>query len=284
MTSAGWSPTARAAVAEPELSALIRCRDEERGIGRLIDALRDQTIADAIEIVVIDSGSRDGTLAEVRRRAIEPLEIQPDEFTYGRALNLAANAAAAPLCVAISAHARPRDSGWAERMVRAFEDDRVACAFGQRMHPDEPRRLDRPMLQDLGHAQAHPFWGYANSAGGFRRALWSQRPFDEDLIASEDLEWAGYWQRQGWLALLDPALDIEHSHRDEGPLKTFRRIRNEVACVAQFRDVEPLPLRGALAEWWRGPHLHRSDLRARLDPRRMASLAGKYVGLNSRRP
>jgi GT2 family glycosyltransferase len=269
-------------VAEPAISALIRCRDEERGIGRLIDALRNQTIADSIEIVVIDSGSQDRTLEEVRRREIEPLEIEPEEFSYGRALNLAANAATASLCVAISAHACPKDSGWAERMVRAFDDRRVACAFGQRMDPDEPRRLARPFLQDLGHARAHPFWGYANSAGGFRHALWSLRPFDEELIASEDLEWALYWQRQGWLVLLDPVLDVEHSHRDEGPRKTFRRIRNEVACVSKFQPVDPLSLRAVIAEWWNGPHLHRSDLRARLDPRRIAALAGKYVGLRER--
>jgi glycosyltransferase involved in cell wall biosynthesis len=271
-------------VAEPAISALIRCRDEERGIGRLIDALRGQTIAASIEIVVIDSGSQDRTLEEVRSRGIDPLEIGPEEFSYGRALNLAANAARGPLCVSISAHARPKDSGWAERMVRAFENDRVACAFGQRMDPDEACPLAAPLLQDLGHAEAHPFWGYANSAGGFRRALWSRRPFDEELIASEDLEWALYWQRQGWLVLLDPALDIEHSHRDEGPVRTFRRIRNEVACVSEFQRVDPLPLRGVMAEWWNGPHLHRSHLRARLDPRRIGALAGKYVGLRHLSP
>ena len=266
-------------MADPAISALIRCRNEEQGIGRLIDALRTQTIADSIEIVVIDSGSTDRTLDELGSRGIRPLEIKPHEFSYGRALNIAANAATAKLCVSISAHARPKDDGWTERMVASFEDERVACAFGQRRDPDRGRPLQAPFLQDLTHAISHPFWGYANSSGGFRRELWSQRPFDEELIASEDLEWALYWQRQGWLVLLDPALDIEHSHKDEGPLKTYRRIRNEVACIATFHPVEPLPLRGVVAEWWKGPHLHRSNLRARLDPRRIASMAGKYVGL-----
>ena len=112
MISAGCCPTRPRAVADPKISALIRCRNEERGIGRLIDALRTQTIAESIEIVVIDSGSRDATLTEVRGRGLEPLEIQPEDFSYGRALNLAANSASAPLCVSISAHARPKDNGW----------------------------------------------------------------------------------------------------------------------------------------------------------------------------
>jgi len=34
-----------------------------------------------------------------------------------------------------------------------------------------------------------------------------------------------------------------------------------------------------MTEWWDGPHLHRSNLRARLDPRRAAALAGKYAGM-----
>lgn len=267
----------------PLLSALIRCRDERRGIGRLIDALRGQTVAGRLEIVVIDSGSRDGSLEEARRRAVEPLEIAPASFSYGRALNLAAGAAAAPLCVAISAHTLPPDPGWAARMVAAFEDPRVACAFGERVGPDL-RPLAGPLLQDRAHAERHPFYGYSNSAGGFRRELWRARPFDEELAASEDKEWAWHWLGEGWLVRLDPALAVEHSHRDEGPLRTFRRARGDFAAQRRFREVEPPPLRALLAEWWRGPHAHSSALRARLDPRRLAMLAGKYAGLRSAPP
>jgi rhamnosyltransferase len=265
-------------MSRPQLSALIRCRDEVRGIGPLIDALRAQTIGSSIEIVVIDSGSQDGTLEEVRGREIEPMQIPPGQFTYGRALNLAAAAASGPVCVAISAHARPLDRDWAARMVSAFSDERVACAFGERVGPDlEPLRA--PLLQDLPHAREHPFYGYSNSAGGFRYELWQRRPFDERLRSTEDREWAWYWLGQGWLVRLDPALAVHHSHADEGPVRTFARARGNLAATRRFRDLEPLPLRAVLTEWWRGPHLHRSTLRARLDPRRVAQLAGKYVGL-----
>jgi rhamnosyltransferase len=265
-------------VSEPRLSALVRCRDEVRGIGPLIDALRDQTISESIEIIVVDSGSQDGTLEELRRRGIAPLHIASGEFTYGRALNLAAQQASAPVCVAISAHARPLDTEWAARMVHAFDERRVACAFGERVGPDL-KPLDAPLIQDLAHAQKHPFYGYSNSSGGFRRELWTRRAFDERLAASEDREWAWYWLRQGWLVRLDPALAVHHSHRDEGPVRTFARTRGNLAATRRFRDLEPLRLPDVIAEWWRGPHMHRSNLRARLDPRRLAQLAGKYAGL-----
>ncbi len=264
---------------DPRLTALIRCRDEERGIGLLIDTLRSQTIAEAIQIVVIDSGSRDRTVDEVRRRGIEPAQISPQDFTYGRALNLAAARSAAPICVSISAHVGLPDDGWAQRVERAFDDHRVACAYGPKREPEGLRPLAGPIMQDLALAEAQPLWGYSNSSGAFRRELWVQRPFDESLRADEDLEWAWWWLQRGWFVLLDPALAVEHSHADESPLRTFRRRRTEAAAVHMFRAVDPPPLGAVVSEWWRGPHLHRSNLRARLDPQRMAALAGRYTGL-----
>lgn len=265
-------------MSQPWLSILIRARDEEQGIGRLIDSLRTQTIASEIEIVVIDSGSRDATVAEVRRRGLEPIAIPSAEFSFGRALNLAAEPASAPVCVALSAHALPTDREWCRRMAAAFEDERVACAFGERLDP-ELRPLGGPLLQDRPHADRHPLYGYSNSAGGFRRELWERRPFDPGLAASEDKEWAWHWLGEGWLVKLDPALAVHHSHRDEGPLETFRRVRGDVAAQRSFRPLHPVPLPELAREWWRGPHAHSSAARARLDPRRLAMLAGKYVGL-----
>lgn len=263
----------------PRLTALIRCRDEERGIGSLIDGLRAQTIAGSIEIVVIDSGSRDGTVEQVRRRDIDPVQIPPEEFTYGRALNLAAARSQADVCLSISAHVSLPDRGWAARVLKAFEDPRVACASGPRREPRGLWPLSEPVLQNLSHARTYPLWGYSNSSGAFRRELWERRPFDERLKADEDLEWAWHWLRQGWLVRLDPVLAVHHSHADEGLRRTFRRRRAEAAAVHQFREVEPPSLRPVILEWWRGVHVHRSDLRARLDPQRVAGLAGKYVGL-----
>jgi rhamnosyltransferase len=258
------------------ISALVRARDEVAGIGPLVDALRAQTAP--LEIVVVDSGSTDGTIEALRARSIEPLAIAPHEFTYGRALNRAAAAAEGDVLVAISAHALPPDDGWAARMAAALEDERVACAYGERLAPDLTP-LREPLLQDLGHAERHPFYGYSNAAGVFRRALWERQPFDEALAASEDKAWAWHWLRERWLVRLDPALAVRHSHAGEGPIRTFRRARGDFAAARTFRPVPSMGSREVVGEWWHGPHAHRSAWRARLDPRRAAMLAGKWVAL-----
>ncbi|MGI8631483.1 MAG: glycosyltransferase [Solirubrobacterales bacterium] len=269
-------------MSEPALSALVRCRDEAVGIGRLLDGLAAQELDGGVEIVVVDSGSSDSTLDQVRRRGIVPTEIAPRLFTYGRALNLAAARARAPLCVAVSAHVALPDDGWAGRVVEAFDDHRVACAFGETVDPDL-RPLNGPLLQDRAHATRYPFYGYSNSAGAFRRSLWVQHGFDQDLRASEDKEWAWHWLSEGWLCRLDPALAVDHDHDDESLAAFYRRNRDAFGAIRSFReDVWAVSSRQAAAEWAIGRHGNRSRLRALGDPRRAVMILGKYAGLRDR--
>ena len=264
-----------------DVSVVIRARDEAAAIGGVLDRLADQTLPP--EVIVVDSGSTDGTLEEVRRRPeVRLLQIPSDAFTFGRALNLGAAAARAPVVVALSAHALPPDPGWIARMAAHFADPRVACAFGERVDPDF-RPLAGPFRQDAAHARAHPYWGYGNGSGGFRAALWRERPFREDLPGAEDREWALHvLAEHDVICVLDPALAVHHDHARDPLRACFARYEREARGFAMFLDLPPLPARAVVAEWWSDQGGHRSRARARLDPRRMARLAGKWQGRRRR--
>ena len=49
---------AAAAAAVPAVSVVIRAKDEAPSIGRTLDLLARQTIADRVETIVVDSGLR----------------------------------------------------------------------------------------------------------------------------------------------------------------------------------------------------------------------------------
>lgn len=258
------------------LAVVIRAKDEAASIGRVLERLRAQT--QPHEVVVVDSGSRDGTPDLARAAGVRVIEIPAETFSFGGALNTGTAAVDADVVVALSAHASPRDDGWLARMRAWFEDPQVACAFGPE-RDGAGRPLRAPVRQDAAMLRAMPRFGYSNGAGAFRRALWQQRPFREDMPGTEDREWS-LWalEAHGAVCVLDPALAVDHDHEHDSLRASFRRFEREARGYAMFLDLPPVTLRELAREWWTDQGWHRSRARARLDPRRLARLAGTWRG------
>jgi glycosyltransferase involved in cell wall biosynthesis len=262
---------------DPIVSVVVRAKDEAARIGTTLARLNAQTLADEMEVLVVDSGSSDGTVEIARSAGARVIEIPPESFTYGGSLNTGSSQARAPLIVALSAHAFPPDEHWLERLRRPFADERVACACGYSKGPDGNPLTGR-VVQDLELARAYPLWGYSNSSGAFRAELWRERPFREDMVGTEDKEWALHWLERGRVVVIDPTFATEHSHHDEGPWRTFVRARNEWAGYAAYVDLDPYGPRDLVRDWWTGLDGYPSHLRARIGWRRAARLAGKWRG------
>jgi rhamnosyltransferase len=262
----------------PAASVIVRARDEARTIGRTLRLLREQTVPP--EIIVVDSGSTDGTLEIAERWCDRLIRIAPSEFSYGRALNLGAAAAAAPVHVALSAHCFPPGPEWIARSVAHYANPRVAGTGGAPGWGPDGRPLPT-RLQDLAAARARPRVGFSNHASSWRASVWARHPFDERLEACEDKEWAFRVLADGWLIALDPELEVDMSHRwREGPLRLFRRERREARAFSTFAPMPPYGVREAVREWWTDLPRDRHGAAAHrfLNVARMAAIAGRYAG------
>ena len=162
-------------------------------------------------------------------------------------------------------------------MVHRVADEGVACAYGE-VRGEDGTPLRAPVRQDAAMLERNPYWGYSNAAGGFRAGLWRERPFREDMPGTEDREWSRWALSRGMVCVLDPALAVEHDHSREPLRACFRALRARASRVRHVPRAPPYRARDALAEWWGDQGWHRSRARARLDPRRMARLAGKWWG------
>lgn len=233
-------------------------------------------------MIVVDSGSQDGTPAIARGAGAQVVEIPAWSFSFGAALNRGCVEATGDILVALSAHAFPVNPGWLERLVGHFDDEAVACVTGYDRAPDGAL-LDGPERQDLEHQRRYPLWGYSNSAGGFRAELWRERPFRVDMPSTEDKEWALHWLRRGWSTIVDPAVVVDHDHFHDPVLEQARRSYGEWEGLAMFLSLPDYGFGALQREWWRDI-VEGKPWRQRLSPARVARLAGKYMALRSRPP
>ena len=104
------------------IGVVIRTLDESALIGRCLDTLRAQNGCFHLDMVVVDSGSRDGTVEIARSHGARVLELSPAEFDYSKALNLGIEHVRGELIVSLSAHAIPVDEHVLERISAPFRD------------------------------------------------------------------------------------------------------------------------------------------------------------------
>ncbi len=211
----------------PYCSIVIRAYNEEQHIGRLLAGIEQQTVRD-VQIIMVDSGSTDATVPIARRYGAEVMHILPQEFTFGRSLNLGVAQARSERVVIASAHVYPVYPDWLERLVEPLHDPQVALTYGkQRGTPTSKfseHQVFRQWFPETPRPQQdHPFCNNANAA--IRKSLWEQHPYDETLPALEDLAWAGWAQSQGHEIRYVPDAEIVHVHREtwRGVYNRYRR-------------------------------------------------------------
>lgn len=206
-----------------ETSIIIRTKNEERYIEEILAILKQQTYQN-FEVIIVDSGSKDGTLEKVKKFNVKLLEIPPEDFSYPYALNYGiAHATATKYVCILSAHSIPISDRWLEAGIKDFLlFENVAGVYGHlRALPNGTfwdkvftgnytvffRKLKRRAVGQGGMGVL----GFTNAI--IRKDLWDKKHLNEKYAGGgEDGEWAGYWLEKGYKIIFDPAFAVCHSH------------------------------------------------------------------------
>jgi len=226
-----------------KVSLVIRCFNEEAHIGRLLAGVRRQRRRPD-QVIVVDSGSTDATLAIASSFDVDVVRIRPDEFSFGRALNVGFRAATGDAVVVASAHVYPVYDTWIEHLVDALEDRTIALSYGRQVVPphgaySERRVLERWFPETSVARQRDPFCNNANAC--VRRAVWEEQPYDETLTGLEDLDWAKRAIERGLLLAYRADAPVVHVH-DEGFWQIVNRYRREAIAHKQIYREQRMPL------------------------------------------
>jgi len=215
------------------VSVVIPVKDGERYLAELLDALARER---ADEVLVIDSGSTDGSLTIARAATgVELLEIPPQDFGHGRTRNLGAERTSGELICFLTQDATPAP-GWLEALHAGFAlDERVGAVFGPHLpredtSPAIARELDdhfarfapdgEPALQRTGDPT---FLSNVNAA--YRRACWEEIRF-RDVPYAEDQAFGADMLAAGWIKAYHPGAAVLHAH-DYGAVEFMRRYFDE---------------------------------------------------------
>ena len=218
-------------------SLVIRAYNESAHLPRLLEGISQQTVKD-VEVILVDSGSTDSTVAIAESYGARVVHIRPEEFTFGRSLNLGVREATRDLVVIASAHVYPVYPDWLESLLRPFDDPQVGLVYGKQRGPDFAKFSEQQIFHQWYPDASQPrqptaFCNNANAA--IRKSLWERNPYDESLTGLEDLAWAKWAKEQGGEIAYVAEAEIVHVH-NETPGGVFNRYRREAMA---FKQIHP---------------------------------------------
>jgi rhamnosyltransferase len=226
----------------PPASVVIRNRNERQHLERLLRALSLQAVRP--EVVVVDNESTDGSAEMAAASGAKIVPITRSEFTYGRAINVGVANASTEIVIMLSSHSLPLGDRFIEGCLAPFADARVAAVRCIRVErADEwldPLTLDKPITLDK------PWWFWTENNGcAFRKSVWQQIPFDEQIEACEDRLWCYQVLNAGYHITTARAWYRYISTERFWP--SVRKYRREVTAIYRMTGYKP-PLRFVLEQ------------------------------------
>jgi glycosyltransferase involved in cell wall biosynthesis len=223
-------------------------------LAEVLAAVRAQELDRPVELLVIDSGSTDGSVAVARRHGARVVEISSSEFSHGGTRNRLMELAAGDHVAFLTQDSVPAGPGWLAALLGGFAlAGDVALVCGPYLpRPGDSAMVRRELLEffgrfggprvDCGDAPLGPATFFSSANGAVARWAWERVPFRPAPYA-EDQRLARDMLAAGLAKAYVPEAAVLHSH-DNPPLRTLRRNFDDFRALAEvYGHREPLTLR-----------------------------------------
>src|SRR3712207_1726469 len=207
------------------VSVVIPVKDGGADLYRCLDRIRAQRLDQELEIVVVDSGSRDGSVEVARSFGARVHGIRPEDFNHGATRNLGVSLASGRYLVFTSQDAEPQGEDWLSSLVEPLrEDESIAGVYGRQVPHANAKPPERFFLEFLygpnRKVQQASSPGelsmqttlFSNANSVIRRDVLERFPFAADIIMSEDQEWSQRVLLAGYTIRYEPRAVVRHSH------------------------------------------------------------------------
>jgi rhamnosyltransferase len=200
---------------DPFVSIIMRSFNEGWALRETLSALRLQDWKNW-ELIVIDSGSTDGSVELIRQATPRHfVQIQPADYNPARVMNLGMKLARAETAVFLNADATPQGADWLRPLAAALRKSRTAAVFGRQIpRPDCHAVFAHDYARCFGPNRDSANWDHFFSmvSSGVRKDIWERRGFLESMQYSEDDEYSRWCRSEGWQVVYCPESVVMHSH------------------------------------------------------------------------
>lgn len=261
------------------ITVFIPTYNGEKYLRECIEAILSQDMPRnyALELLVIDSGSRDGSLEILRSFGdkIRLLEIPNSEFSHGGTRDKAARLAKGEYVLYLSQDATPKHNRWLINMLEPFFlSRRVGCVFGRQVpRPDAAATIKREVSSVFGSLGApdsivihrseslvddtktnpiNTFFSDVNSA--VRRDLLTREVPFRHVDYAEDQALAEDMQNKGYLKAYSPQGAVWHSN-EYTARQYFHRKFDEFLGLSKSTDYKLVASKRSLLLGWIRPTL-----------------------------
>jgi rhamnosyltransferase len=198
-----------------------------------LKALFVQEIDAEFEVVIVDSGSCDGTLDIIRSYPVKLYQIKPEEFNHGLTRNFGISLSEGRYIILMTQDAIPYDRSWMKNLVGHLQGNNdIAGVYSRQIpHKDssylsrmrvgrfftssevkkEAKIEDIDSYNKLSPAEKHRLCSFDDVSSCLRRQVWEKIPFSKTDFA-EDIEWAEHVLKAGYRIIYEPDSVVYHSH------------------------------------------------------------------------
>jgi rhamnosyltransferase len=279
------------------ISVLIPVRNGGDELSRCLSAIAAQQMEEDVEVLLIDSGSTDHTVAIAEAHGARVHTIPAEEFHHGATRNIAVGLARGEILVWTTHDAYPEDDLWLARLTAPLREGEagVGGVYGRQLahhHASPPERyfLDflygpRPRLQRAASVEELTMETtlFSNANSAMPRELLERFPFAEDVLIAEDQDWSRRILLEGYAIRYEPRAAVRHSH-SYTLFTGFRRFFESGVAGSRTFLAGGAPAQGVL--WRKGLDYARGELRwmvrsgnARWIPYTCVYEAAKFAGI-----
>ena len=191
-----------------------------------------QQVKFPFEVIVIDSGSTDGTLDFLKGYHIRLKQISPKEFNHGLTRNMGIELAEGKYVVLIGQDAIPADGYWLENILENFQDELAAGVYCRQIPREDSDVLTKRHLNSWLTGRKSRFINFIENWEAYtglepikklmlctfddvcscvRKSVLEKIRYTETYFA-EDLEWGKKAIEAGYKIAYEPRAAVIHSH------------------------------------------------------------------------